>query len=279
MDKSLIQLTDNIHKLLQDFINKEIVEKHTIVNDNYEHLLNLPLVKDLNEQLIKLQKELNQYKSEQKVPVKLEIVELVTSDNNQETNDIISEICVSNNNIQQLHVTSLEYSDEEDDDDVENNDEETDDNDNDDNDEDDDDDEEDDGDDNDEDDDDEDDDRDEDGENESELVEDELDEEDNDDNSNTIHKENESNSDECGCQSPCPLPHCYGELKTKAQQEVVDEEQDNESDYEEEVIEYTHNNTKYFITNEKNGIIYENLDDDIGDEVGKIVNGNFIIEK
>ena len=34
---------------------------------------------------------------------------------------------------------------------------------------------------------------------------------------------------------------------------------------------------KYFVTNEENGIMYENVNDDIGNEIGKIVNKNVIL--
>ena len=46
---------------------------------------------------------------------------------------------------------------------------------------------------------------------------------------------------------------------------------------EEEVIEFEYKGVQYFVTDEENGDIYANVDDDIGDLVGKIKNKNVIL--
>ena len=60
--------------------------------------------------------------------------------------------------------------------------------------------------------------------------------------------------------------------------EVTDDESEEEDDEEdEEVFEFEHEGVMYFATNEENGILYACVDDDIGDEVGKIENKNVIL--
>lgn len=53
--------------------------------------------------------------------------------------------------------------------------------------------------------------------------------------------------------------------------------EEDEEDEEEEVFEFEYNGKKYFATDEVNGILYANVDDDIGDEVGKIQNKNVVL--
>jgi hypothetical protein len=48
-------------------------------------------------------------------------------------------------------------------------------------------------------------------------------------------------------------------------------------DEEEEVMEFEYKGVQYFITDEENGDIYANVDDDIGEIVGKIKNKNVIL--
>ena len=54
-------------------------------------------------------------------------------------------------------------------------------------------------------------------------------------------------------------------------------QEEDEDEEEEEVFEFKYKGKKYFATNEVNGILYANVDDDIGDEVGKIQNKNVIL--
>ena len=54
-------------------------------------------------------------------------------------------------------------------------------------------------------------------------------------------------------------------------------EEEDEDEEEEEVFEFKYKGKKYFATNEVNGILYANVDDDIGDQVGKIQNKNVIL--
>ena len=63
--------------------------------------------------------------------------------------------------------------------------------------------------------------------------------------------------------------------ETEEEEEVEVEEDDDDGEEEQEEVSMVHINGKhYYATNEKNGEIYEMLDDeDIGDEVGKYVNG------
>ena len=57
----------------------------------------------------------------------------------------------------------------------------------------------------------------------------------------------------------------------------VASESPQEEEEEEEVIEFEYKGVQYFVTDEVNGDIYENVDDDIGDLVGKIKNKNVIL--
>jgi len=61
------------------------------------------------------------------------------------------------------------------------------------------------------------------------------------------------------------------------EEESGDEGEESEDDEEEEVFEFEYKGNKYFATDEVNGILYANVDDDIGDEVGKIQNKNVIL--
>jgi len=61
------------------------------------------------------------------------------------------------------------------------------------------------------------------------------------------------------------------------EEESGDEGEESEDDEEEEVFEFEYKGKKYFATDEVNGILYANVDDDIGDEVGKIQNKNVIL--
>ena len=53
-----------------------------------------------------------------------------------------------------------------------------------------------------------------------------------------------------------------------------DEGEESPQEDEEEVIEFEYKGTQYFVTDEVNGDIYANDDDDIGELVGKIKNKN-----
>ncbi|MGI9554991.1 MAG: hypothetical protein ACR2M6_03365 [Vampirovibrionia bacterium] len=57
----------------------------------------------------------------------------------------------------------------------------------------------------------------------------------------------------------------------------LEEEEEEEEDEEEEVFEYEYKGKMYFATDEVNGTLYSCVDDDIGDEVGKIENKNVIL--
>jgi hypothetical protein len=67
--------------------------------------------------------------------------------------------------------------------------------------------------------------------------------------------------------------------------EVTDDEEglgetsqeEEEDDEEEEVFEFEYKGVMYFATDEVNGVLYACVDDDIGDEVGKIENKNVIL--
>ena len=68
------------------------------------------------------------------------------------------------------------------------------------------------------------------------------------------------------------------EAGEEEEEEVEEEDEEEEEEEEgEEVVEFEHNGKKYFVTNEENGIMYENVNDDIGNEIGKIVNKNVIL--
>ena len=60
-------------------------------------------------------------------------------------------------------------------------------------------------------------------------------------------------------------------------EEESEGEEESEDEEEEEVFEFEYKGKKYFATDEVNGILYANVDDDIGDEVGKIQNKNVIL--
>ena len=54
----------------------------------------------------------------------------------------------------------------------------------------------------------------------------------------------------------------------------VEEVEEEEEEEEEEVFEYNIDNKTYYVTNKLNSAIYELLEDgDVGDEIGKIING------
>jgi hypothetical protein len=76
----------------------------------------------------------------------------------------------------------------------------------------------------------------------------------------------------------------YEEVEeTEEEEEEVEEEEEEEVEEEEEeeeagVYEIDVNGTRYYTTNEKDGIVYALLeDDDVGDEVGKFVNGKLVL--
>ena len=81
------------------------------------------------------------------------------------------------------------------------------------------------------------------------------------------------------------------EVEVEAEEEVeveeeeeaeVEVEAEEEAEEEEEagVYEIEINGTKYFTTNEQDGIVYESIDDDdVGDEIGKFVKGKFVLNK
>ena len=54
-------------------------------------------------------------------------------------------------------------------------------------------------------------------------------------------------------------------------------QEEEEEDEEEEVFEFEYKGVMYFATDEVNGVLYACVDDDIGDEVGKIENKNVIL--
>jgi hypothetical protein len=57
----------------------------------------------------------------------------------------------------------------------------------------------------------------------------------------------------------------------------LEEEDEEEDEEEEEVFEFEYKGKMYFATDEVNGTLYACVDDDIGDEVGKIENKNVIL--
>jgi hypothetical protein len=60
----------------------------------------------------------------------------------------------------------------------------------------------------------------------------------------------------------------------------VEEEEETEEDEEAGVYEIEFNGKRYYTTNEQNGIVYELIgDDDVGDEIGKFVNGKLVLNK
>ena len=68
-----------------------------------------------------------------------------------------------------------------------------------------------------------------------------------------------------------------GGLGASPQEEDGDLGASPQEEEEEEVIEFEYKGVQYFVTNEENGDIYANVDDDIGDLVGKIENKNVIL--
>ena len=71
----------------------------------------------------------------------------------------------------------------------------------------------------------------------------------------------------------------YEEVEEEEEDEVVEYEEVEEEEEDEEagVYEIEVNGTRYYTTNEKDGIVYALLeDDDVGDEVGKFVNGKLV---
>ena len=62
--------------------------------------------------------------------------------------------------------------------------------------------------------------------------------------------------------------------------DVQPEEEEEQEEEEESVEEMDINNVKYYVTNTRNGTIYEMLEDgDVGDEIGKFVNGKPVFNK
>jgi hypothetical protein len=72
-----------------------------------------------------------------------------------------------------------------------------------------------------------------------------------------------------------------GEEVEEDVEEVVEEEVVEEGEEEETgVYEIEIDGTRYYTTGEQNGVVYALLeDDDVGDEVGKFVNGKFVLNK
>ena len=69
----------------------------------------------------------------------------------------------------------------------------------------------------------------------------------------------------------------YEEVEEVVEYEEVEEEEEEEEE-EAGVYEIEVNGTRYYTTNEKDGIVYALLeDDDVGDEVGKFVNGKLVL--
>ena len=55
-------------------------------------------------------------------------------------------------------------------------------------------------------------------------------------------------------------------------------EETEEEEEEAGVYEVERNGTRYYTTNEQNGIVYALIeDDDVGDEIGKFVNGKLVL--
>ena len=59
--------------------------------------------------------------------------------------------------------------------------------------------------------------------------------------------------------------------------ETDEEDETDDDEDEEEVVEITYKGKTYFATDEVNGTLYDCVDDDIGDVVGKIENKNIIL--
>lgn len=70
------------------------------------------------------------------------------------------------------------------------------------------------------------------------------------------------------------------EDEEQEEEEEEDEEQEEEEEEEEEVYETSINGVSYYVTDEKNGSIYEiDEDEEVGDEVGKYENGVPVFKK
>jgi hypothetical protein len=72
----------------------------------------------------------------------------------------------------------------------------------------------------------------------------------------------------------------FEEVEEEVEEEEVEEVEEVELEEEEEsgVYEIEINGTRYYTTNEQNGIVYSLVDeDDVGDEIGKFVNGKFVL--
>ena len=67
--------------------------------------------------------------------------------------------------------------------------------------------------------------------------------------------------------------HSEEDVEEQKEDEHSEEEQSESDDDEEEVYEITIDDTIYFTTDNKNGVIYECVDDDVGNQVGKYKNG------
>jgi hypothetical protein len=71
--------------------------------------------------------------------------------------------------------------------------------------------------------------------------------------------------------------HKYVKASGYAFKKIQDEESEEE---EEGVYEIEIDGTRYYTTNEQNGIVYEAAEDDeVGDPIGKFVNGKFVFDK
>ena len=70
------------------------------------------------------------------------------------------------------------------------------------------------------------------------------------------------------------------EVEEEVEEEEVEVETEEEEEVEEEVELFTYRKKKYWATDSENGVLYEiTADEDIGDEVGKIVNGKVKLYK
>jgi hypothetical protein len=64
---------------------------------------------------------------------------------------------------------------------------------------------------------------------------------------------------------------------SQEEEDLGEASQEEEEEEEEEVFEFEYKGVMYFATDEVNGVLYACVDDDIGDEVGKIENKNVIL--
>ena len=82
----------------------------------------------------------------------------------------------------------------------------------------------------------------------------------------------------CECHS-CDMNYHLGELESQ-QEDDTDEESDEDTDEEnEEVYEIKINGTKYYTTNETDGMIYSYVGNEIGDGVGSFIKGKVVFNK